>query len=94
MYIQYFVQIYVMKRNHYSVKIASSLIKCVSCDKEISMVRKCHNHIVQTDRPHHEEEPQNTNSHKTSDRQSGKSHQNYFKVLNIKTWINKQWEQQ
>ena len=33
------------------------------------MTRKYHNHTLQTNPGHHEEEPQNTNTHKPSDRQ-------------------------
>ena len=33
------------------------------------MIRKYHNHAVQTNQTHHEEEPQSTNSHQTSGKQ-------------------------
>ena len=34
--------------------------------KEVSMIRKYHNHTLQTNPQHREEEPQNFKSHKTS----------------------------
>ena len=39
-------------------------------NKVMSMTMKYHNHTPQTNPRHREEEPWNTNSHKTSDRQS------------------------
>ena len=36
---------------------------------EVSMIRQYHNHALQTNPRNREEEPQNTNSHKTSGRQ-------------------------
>ena len=39
------------------------------------MIKKYHNHTLQTNPMHGEEEPQNTNSHKTSGRQLNQSKQ-------------------
>ena len=39
------------------------------------MIRKYHNHTLQTKPQHREEEPQNTNSHKTSGRQLKKNNE-------------------
>ena len=39
------------------------------------MIRKCHNHTPQTNPRHREEEPQNTDRHKTSGRQLKQSNQ-------------------
>ena len=46
--------------------------------KQVSMIRKCHNHTPQTNPRHREEEPQNTGCHKTSGRQLKQSNQLSF----------------
>ena len=38
-------------------------------EKQVCMIRKYHNHTLQTNPRHHEEEPQSTNSHMISGRQ-------------------------
>ena len=43
--------------------------------KTVSKIRKCHNHILQTNSRHCEEETQNNNSYKTPGRQLKSSHQ-------------------
>ena len=48
---------------------------CSSFNSKISMIRKYHNHILQTNPLHREKEPQNTSSHKTSERQLKQSEQ-------------------
>ena len=53
-----------------SYQIATNRIK-----KIVSMIRKYHNHTLQTIPCHREEEPQNTDSHKTSGRQPKQSNQ-------------------
>ena len=46
-----------------------------SSKKQVSMIRKCHNHTLQTHPWHHEKERLNTISHKTSGRQLKQSNQ-------------------
>ena len=43
--------------------------------KKVSMIRKYHNHTLQTNSRRQKKEPQNTNSHKTSGRKLRKSNQ-------------------
>ena len=43
--------------------------------KQVSMIRKYHYHVLHTNPRHHEEEPHNTNSHKTSRNQLKQSNQ-------------------
>ena len=43
-------------------------IHCARVEIYVSMVSKYHNHRLQTDPRHREEEPQNNNSYKTSGR--------------------------
>ena len=38
--------------------------------RRVNMIRKCHNHTLQTNARHREEEPQNNNSHNSPGRQS------------------------
>ena len=76
----------------YSVKFFTTYHR----KKQVSMIRKCHNHTPQTIPRHRKEEPQNSDCHKTSGRQVKQSnqvslpHQNdckirRYKVLNNKT---------
>ena len=51
--------------------------------KQVCMTRKCHNHTLQTNPWHHEEETQNTYSHMISkSNQLSRSHPDDFKTRN------------
>ena len=56
-------------------------LQYLSEKKQVSMIRKYHNHTLQTNPRHHEEEPQNTDCHKTSGRQLKQR-----KMSDIKCW--------
>ena len=50
---------------------------------KVSMIRKCHNHTLQTNPQHCKEEPQNTKSHKTS----MERYEHYTDLTTVRTGI-------
>ena len=61
--------------------------------KQVTMIRKYHNHALQANQRHREEEPQNTDWHNTSGRRSKQSNQRSFPKmiakLDTNDWITK-----
>ena len=57
-----------MTKTYNDVEAVTRLLEEVKTYR-VSMTRKCHNHTLQTDQRHREEEDKNNNSHMTSRRQ-------------------------